>query len=304
MIIILLSTYNGGRFLSEQLTSFEQQTFQDWRLIWRDDGSTDDTVAIMEEFSATTQRCTRVIEPVERLGPTASFFLLLRAASQILSHDDIVMFSDQDDVWLPEKMAKAKKAISSNLKRDCPALYFARQRLVDAERYYIGDLERIRFLPSFPDCLAQNVAAGCTMALNQAAVNLINIAHQPKNTYHDWWSYIIVAACGGRCIYDDTTVILYRQHAHNVVGTQKNFIKRGVEALRRGPSRFVNLFKSHIETLTLNEEILEKDARDFVLCVKNSLKKRWCCSFNILKYNVKRQNSIETLLFYTWILLG
>lgn len=303
MITILLSTYNGARFLPEQLASFEHQTYSDWRVIWRDDGSTDDTIAIMEEFSARTKRCTHLVEPTERLGPTSSFLLLLKSATYNLQPEDIVMFSDQDDVWLPEKLERARNALKSN-SLSIPTLYFSSQRLVDSNLRDLGRSKKINFLPSFPDCLAQNVASGCTMALNFAAAKLISNSRAPSNTYHDWWSYIIVSAHGGQCIYDDTETIFYRQHENNVVGTQKKYAKRAALALARGPSRFIFLLRDHIVYLESNIELLDDKSRHFIFLTKKNVTNKFKFFFTILNTKVKRQNKIETLLFYIWILLG
>lgn len=302
MITILLSTYNGARFLFEQLASFERQTDPDWRLIWRDDGSTDDTVAIMQEFNARTKRCTWIKEPITRLGPTDSFLLLLREACRNIEKNDIIVFSDQDDVWLPEKLERAKAHLGTG-RDDTPALYFARQKLVDKNNIVIGESAKIRFLPSFPDCLVQNVAAGCTIALNYKAATLVNSIRPPKETFHDWWCYIVVSACGGRCIYDDEMVILYRQHSNNAVGAQRNIISRATGAIRRGPGRFMAIFRAHIDALQDNISLLaaeNKECVEVVFVKKNNNIKLF---HEFLNRKIKRQNIFETILLYVWVLL-
>lgn len=302
MIAILLATYNGARFLPEQLASFEHQTEADWHLFWRDDGSTDNTVAIMEEFSARTRNCTRIMDPIDRLGATNSFLLLLQEAAKTLGEMDIVAFSDQDDVWFPEKLKRAKKTLVRT-ELDVPAIYFARQRLIDENNNAIGESKPIHFLPSFPRCLAQNVAAGCTIALNRRAVSLINQTKKPKIEFHDWWCYIIVLACGGLCLYDKNIVINYRQHSNNTIGAQRNYIVRALGAMRRGPYRFMEIFRAHIDALSENMCVLEHNAKNAVSLIKNCSKKHRLI-YILIKYGVARETIPETVVFYMWVIFG
>ena len=118
-IAILLSTYNGARFLQAQLNSFLAQTHEDWALHWRDDGSTDETVEIMRGFAAKVgpERCIESPSSGPHLGASPSFLTLLRENM----HADAVAFSDQDDVWLPEKLAAALEMLDQA--GDAPALY-------------------------------------------------------------------------------------------------------------------------------------------------------------------------------------
>lgn len=302
MIAILLSTYNGARFLPEQLASFEHQTEADWHLFWRDDGSTDNTIAIMEEFSARTRNCTRITEPIDRIGATNSFFVLLQAASKTLGERDIVVFSDQDDVWFPEKLERAKeKLVRTEL--DVPAMYFARQRLIDENNNYIGESKRVHLVPSFPRCLAQNVAAGCTIALNHRAFYLVNKTKKPKGTFHDWWCYIIVSACGGSCLYDENAVINYRQHSSNTIGAPRNYIVRAVGAMRRGPYRFMEIFRAHIDALYDNMFMLECNATNTVSLIKNCSKKHRLL-YILIRRGVTRETIAETVVFYLWVIFG
>lgn len=301
--MILLSTYNGARFLRQQLASFERQTAADWRLVWRDDGSTDDTLAIMEEFSARTKRCTWIKNPPERLGPTDSFLVLLKEVGRNIGIDDIIVFSDQDDIWLSEKLEKAKEKLMES-RNNLPKLYFARQKLIDENNKVIGESAKIRFLPSFTDSLAQNVAAGCTIALNDKAVKLVNESCPPKETYHDWWCYIVVSACGGWCIYDNEPVILYRQHSANAIGAQSSVMSRAIKAIRRGSKRFMTVFTAHVEALSKNQTILTPSSKQNIELIHNNLNRRFLLFIKILNMRIRRQNIMETFIFYVWIVFG
>ena len=184
-VAILLSTFNGEQFLDDQLESLLRQTVTDWVLYWRDDGSSDATADIMRRFMAGpgAGRCHAVLDPPGRLRPTGSFMALLRAAAE--TDVAAVAFADQDDVWLPEKLARAMAALQPHAR---PALYCSRQLLVDESLRRIGVSAPLHQPPGFPAALTQNVATGCTLVLNRAAARLVAGSHPPSATLHDWWS--------------------------------------------------------------------------------------------------------------------
>ena len=223
-VAILLSTFNGEQYVSEQLRSYSAQTQGHWRLYWRDDGSTDGTSAIMAAFvrEAGEGRCVRLPKG-GKLRATASFLSLLRTA--LRGDAAFFAFSDQDDVWLPEKLAHAVAALGG-VPANRPALYFCGRTLVDSMLRPIGPAPMLRRPPGFPAALTQNVIPGCCMIFNRAAAELIDQAQPPDTTWHDWWCYLVVSAGDGLVIAGDTADILYSQHAGNLVG----------EPLRSGPA--------------------------------------------------------------------
>ena len=304
-VAILLSTCNGAAFLAAQLRSFQDQTYGNWTLFWRDDGSTDATVAILEEFAATEPRCVRIDAPAGRLGATASFLALLRAAAPRLGPEDLVGFSDQDDVWLPTKLARGVAALAAAPADRGPALYCARQTVVDARLRPIAASPRLRHPPGFRAALAQNVAVGCTILLNPPAVALVAGLAAPPRTYHDWWCYLAVTAAGGRCLHDDAEVILYRQHPGNTVGTPRSTPRRALAALRRGPTAFMNLLRGHLAALAARPELLSASARDDVALLDAALRGSVRTRLGALyALRLRRQTLAETTALYLWFLLG
>lgn len=304
-VAILLSTYNGERFLPEQLASLTAQTHADWSLHWRDDGSFDRSVAMVRDFAATIgpprARAQPSIERARehpsqgRLGATGSFLFLLRAARS----DDAAFyaFADQDDVWLTDKLARAVAALAP-IPAGTPALYCARQILVDETLTRIGLSPAVAHKPGFPSALIQNIAAGCTIVLNRAAAEIVLSGMPPASAYHDWWCYLVVAAAGGEVVHDPEPAILYRQHASNVVGARATLIARGIAALFRGPRRYMDLIRDNIAALTQQPHLLSaghaRILSDIARARNGSLWQR----LSVLRDpGLRRQTPVETLWF-------
>ena len=299
-VTILLATYNGARFLAEQLDSFLTQTVRDWRLLWRDDGSTDETVAIMEAFTAgpAAGRAMRVEGAPGWLGPTATFMTLLRAAPQ----GQPVAFADQDDVWLPEKLALGLAAIAPQAD---PTLYCSRQLLVDENLRVLSPSAPLRQQPGFPAALTQNIATGCTVMLNPAAVTLIAQSHPPSSTLHDWWSYLVISSVGGTLIMDPTPTVLYRQHGANMVGAPRSAHRRALAALIRGPDSFMNVFRGHVAALRAQPTLTSPNSIPLIETLHLALHGGWAERRQALRLpGFIRQAWVETMLFRWWFLLG
>ena len=301
-VAILLSTYNGEAYLAEQLESFLAQTHGGWMLFWRDDGSTDATMRLMQAFAdgPGAGRCQR-IDQDGHLGITASFLCLLRQAPA----DHVVAFADQDDVWLPGKLARGMQALGDPGIRH-PALYCARQRLVDGSLRTIGLSPPLDRLPPFPASLTQNIATGCTVMLNPAAVRVVAASTPPGGTLHDWWSYLLVGAVGGRLIADPAAVVLYRQHRGNAVGAPNSVLRRGVMALRRGPDTFMALFRTHVAELAAHADTLSPPAREAITLLQTSLSGNRLARLRAMRRlpRLTRRTRLETLLFRLWFLIG
>ena len=301
-VAILLSTWNGAAYLPDQLASFLRLTGPSWRLYWRDDGSEDRSADIVRAFAADGGGG-RVVECLDnrgRIGITASFLSLLRRAPE----DCIVAFADQDDVWLPEKLQRGVTALERAGNRE-PALYCARQSLVNAGLMPIRLSAKVAEPPGFPQALTQNIATGCTVMLNPAAVRLIAGSREPEATLHDWWAYLVVTAAGGRVLFDDEPTVLYRQHGSNAVGVPLSPWRRAIEALRRGPHVFMRTFRQHAEALAAQPELLTPAARDTLEKISAGLCDGVAPRIAALRHpGLRRQRFAETQLFRLWFLLG
>ncbi len=301
-IAILLSTYNGGQYLPGQLDSFLAQTHTAWALHWRDDGSRDDSVALLRAFAAGQGRCTEHSDPPGNLGVVGSYMTLLRAAAPGLGEADAIAFADQDDVWLPEKLARGLAMLPRG---EAPALYCARYVRTDALLRRLGESNRLRRPAGFPQALAQNVATGCTILLNRAAAMLVAASAPPIGTIHDWWCYLVVSAAGGLILRDEATVLLYRQHGGNAVGAAPNWPTRAVGALRRGPAQFITLLRAHVAALLVTPQLLTPRAHEMLAEMDDILRGPRSGRLKLLRWReLRRQGWWETQALRAWLVIG
>jgi len=225
---ILLASYNGAAYLPAQLRSLAAQQGVEWSLFWRDDGSTDETIAILNEFATAHPGRVARLSGGGRLGAGASFMRLLAEAPAA----DFYAFMDQDDVWLPGKLARATAALADI------DLICTRLRLVAPDLTEIALSPLPSRPPSFATLLAHNVAAGCTMVLTARARSWALAAPMPEGGLHDWWCALAVTGCGGRLFFDSQPGLLYRQHSGNLVGGGVGRLDRMRRMLGRGAVGF------------------------------------------------------------------
>lgn len=295
-VAVLLSTYNGARWLPEQLASLRAQSHRDWMLYWRDDGSSDDSRAQVRQFGGPA-----VEGPEGRLRATGSFLALLRLA--LAGPADYFAFADQDDVWLPDKLAHGVAALAASVDR--PALYFCARMLVDAELRPFGRIDAPQPVPPFPAALTQNLAPGCCMMLNRKAAELVDRLPVPEGTWHDWWAYLVVSAYEGTLIAGQDADILYRQHAGNLVGEPAGFWHRFRAAIRRGQGPFMTTFFRHVAVLQSDSARLPARTRAILDQIEAARTGGALKRLRVLfTPGFVRQTWSETALFQLWFLLG
>jgi Glycosyl transferase family 2 len=302
-VAILLSTFNGERYLADQLASFAAQTHADWRLHWRDDGSSDGTLRRMQSFCAAAGSGRCLAHPGgERMRATGSFLALLHLALQ--GSEQFFAFSDQDDLWLPDKLAHGVAALAK-LPRGQPGLYFCGRTLVDDNLTPVGEVLAPRRPAGFPAALTQNLAPGCCMMLNRAAAELIDATPVPEHAWHDWWAYLVVAANAGTVIAGNSADILYRQHDDNLIGEPRGFWHRTLGAARRGRSPFMALFWRQIAALQSAPVALPPTTRELLATLQQAGQGGFLTRLRVLGLpGFARQTWAENLLFRLWFLLG
>ncbi|MCC8166528.1 MAG: glycosyltransferase family 2 protein [Planctomycetes bacterium] len=211
-----MCTYNGASYLDRQMESFYQQSHDNWELWVSDDGSSDGTLDIIEQYRSRGKRITIV------RGPSAGFarnFLTILRNERITA--EYFAWSDQDDVWLPDKLSRAVSALQRR-DRDIPLVYSGRTELIDADDRHIGFSPVFHKKPGFANALCQNIGGGNTMVFNRAARDVIRVGDVPEVKYHDWWAYQLISGVGGVLLYDPEPVLLYRQHGGNQVGENRS----------------------------------------------------------------------------------
>ncbi len=162
----------------------------------------------------------------------------------------------------------------------------------------------VRHPPAFPAALTQNVATGCTVMVNRAAADLIAASRAPGATLHDWWSYLMVSAAGGRVLFDATPVVLYRQHEANALGAPATFPQRALAALRRGPASFMNVFAQNIAALEDQSELIAGTASAQVAAIARAMDGSAMQRCAVLRMRgLRRQTWPETMLFRVWFML-
>lgn len=259
MIAILLSTHNGAKYLREQIDSFFNQTNQDWKLFARDDGSKDKTVEIIREYSTKYPNKINLMEDISaNLGAGKSFMHLLEIVEA-----DYYMFSDQDDVWMNDKIDKTLSRLN-----ELEAVYgsnvglgvFTDLTVVDSELNVLmpslweGDRRDPTFVHDFyKQWTNRHATYGCTQMFNRAAKSLVLPYYQFKDVQgaHDTWvEYNLIKK--GKYEFLDTPTIYYRQHGTNVIGANFGHTNLDdVQDIVKHPSMLYHKLKKDYERIKL-----------------------------------------------------
>ncbi len=232
-VAVLLSTYNGEAYLEAQLDSLAVQEGVTVEIFARDDGSSDRTREILTRHARTPLRLAAP-DVGTSLGPAGSFLQLLATAPESF---DYYAFCDQDDVWLPDKLARATGVLAGATE---PSLYCSRVQCVDETLRPLGP-SPVNRDSRFEHLLFENIAYGNTVVMNAVARSLVCSASAGTGAImHDWWCALVVSSLG-TVIHDDEARILYRQHRGNVIGASTGRIdevSRHLHKLIRDPRSF------------------------------------------------------------------
>lgn len=209
---VLMSTYNGERFLREQIESLLGQSWKDLEILIRDDGSKDRTREILKEYSDKHDNIQIYLE--SNLGVTRSFFELLKK-----SDADYAAFCDQDDIWLENKI---EAAVAKLKQEDGPALYCSNKILTDSSGTPMEKQDSRMREPGFGNAAVECICTGCTAVMNRKLIEILKRKLPEHAVLHDWWTYL-AASYAGKVIYDEHAYIYYRQHEENMVGGKSGF---------------------------------------------------------------------------------
>ena len=298
---ILLSTYNGEQFLAEQIQSIQEQSFQDWKLLIRDDGSTDKTQEIIAAFVSQDSRIQWVNENESiNLGVIKSFHRLVQEEQA-----DVYFFSDQDDVWLPNKLEQSL-AEANKYPSELPLMVYMDLTVVNQDLQVLSD-SMIRSQSGHANTelvqeLTENTVTGGVAMINHALAQLWD--QTEDILMHDWY-LALLAASFGKLVYIDQPGELYRQHENNVLGA-RTWSKRIQKWLR--PRLLFRMYWDLIEhsqkqaSFLLNMP-LSAEKRElvsaFVTIMDQPMLKRW----QLLRhYGMKKNKAFHTLVFTTLII--
>lgn len=228
-VTIVLSTYNGEKFLAEQLDSLFDQTHNNFCVLVRDDGSKDLTKKILNKYSKEHKNFHVIFG--KNIGVISSFLELL----EVIPWDtDYIALCDQDDVWYPNKIERSIERIKK-VSDNSPIMYCGALEIVDEKLNPVRILDNVKKEPAFKNALVQNVATGCTIVINSQAKQLLinKDVDLSMIRMHDWWIYQVISVFGN-VIYDHKPMIKYRQHTTNVVGSLS-----GINLWRRRINRYI-----------------------------------------------------------------
>lgn len=220
---VLMSTYNGEKYLREQIDSILSQEGVKACLLVRDDGSKDNTINILKEY--------RDIEIIEghNVGVYKSFFELINKSGDYGYYS----FADQDDVWDRDKLRIAIDMLDG--RHDIPSVYASNTRLVDADLNFIKN-EEDNPKTTLGSAFVKNFCTGCTMVFNAKLMNKLRYNLPSYVPMHDWWVNLVCLSIGGLSIYDTKPHMDYRQHGENIYGAESGMIAK----LRNRWKKFLN----------------------------------------------------------------
>lgn len=298
---VLLSTFNGADYVVAQIESILNQTHRNTSLFIRDDGSTDATLTIIEQYAKKYPQRIQFIKG-SNIGVINSFTYLLHHSDH---NSDYYCFCDQDDIWLPTKIEHAIAQL--NKVENCPAMLFTATQMTDDKLKPIKIWPKPSKEPSFYNALVQNIAVGTTITMNKEARDLL-CEKKPDTSHiimHDWWAYLCISAFG-TVYFDPKPSILYRQHDSNVVGGNLSLL----DTLRRKWTSFQKhrgnhlLAKQALEFKRLYGDRLEgakREQLDLFLAERRVFRRRIKYSATTKLY---RQSFFEQLLFKFLIIIG
>ena len=298
---ILMSTYNGQQFLAEQIRSIQEQSYTDWTLFIRDDGSSDNTKEILKDFEHQDSRIHLIDnDKSDNLGVIKSFH-------KLVNHDraDYYFFSDQDDVWLPNKLELSLKE-AQNYLADLPLMVYMDLKVVNQDLEIMTESmvksQSHHANTELVQELTENTVTGGVAMINHALAEMWQ--ETDDILMHDWYLALLASAFGN-LVFIDQPGELYRQHSDNVLGARtlskrfKKWIRPHIlfavywDLIKNSQKQARHLLQMPLSQS--NRELIEA----FVTIMDKSMLER----FRILrKYGLRKNKAFHTLVFTTLIL--
>ncbi|HWT77135.1 MAG TPA: glycosyltransferase family 2 protein [Mobilitalea sp.] len=268
-VAIVMTTYNGEKYAGEQIESILASSYQDFELFIYDDGSKDDTMAVLRSYEQQKPSMVHVFQNENNLGVTLNF---LQATARTTM--DYVMFCDQDDVWKPDKIAvtlKRMRHMEAQLGKASPLAVFTDTVIADQNLNVIsGSFFCSNHLnprkTDLPHILMENKLIGCTVMVNCALRKVLQSHRLPEQAkFHDWWIALIAASMGKIGFVNEGT-LLYRQHGGNVVGGNGflPYVRNRIEDFKDQKEALHILYRQADEFVTIYDELLSDDSKQMI----------------------------------------
>lgn len=286
-IQILLSSYNGAEYIADQIDSILAQRGVSVKIMVRDDGSTDKTMEILEQY----KQHGITIQAGNNRGAAESFMELIRTADDC----EYYAFADQDDIWDFDKLESAVKMLKNYT--HIPAVYSSSTRLVDKDLKFMA-IHRQHPRTDLGSAMVKNYAAGCTVVFNKKLMNLLKLFSPERVPYHDWWVNVLALAVGGISLYDEIPHISYRQHGKNVVGAPVSAVKKYGVRFRKFYNTKYRRDKMSRQLLAFYGTFMPEEQKKILLKIAKYRKNKWDVISS--KY-IRTSNPTDNLLF--WILV-
>lgn len=285
-VVVLMSTYNGGRYLREQLDSVLNQTSVQVRLLVRDDGSVDDTVAILQEYQ---NKGLLKWYAGENLKPARSFMDLVYQAPEA----EWYAFCDQDDIWLNDKLAIAIQDLKEKgYSESQPCLYYGKPRVVNQDMEVIDNELWDDVRDDYSKSLIENKCTGCTMVFNQTLMKLVQKKNPHFIVMHDEWIHKLCITVGGVTCWDTDVHMLYRRHDSTVTDVDKTTVLQKIcahfRSFQKKPCPRSKVIKSLYDCYrdAMTEENLEltKMVVDYRRSIRDTLRLAFCSQMSNEKW--------------------
>lgn len=261
-----MATFNGASHLSRQIESIRNQSFTNWTLSIRDDGSSDGTIDIVKRFVNIDSRIKLVVDTNVGGSPEKNFGLLMRHALS-KSDFDLVAFSDQDDFWLADKLLTYIDKYNEHLSKfskDAPCLLFSDLAVVNNDlsvldySFWNMEISDPEIDLSLTSILNRNIMPGCSMIINKALLDLATPLPE-EAIMHDWW-ILLLARTFGQIILIDKITMYYVQHGGNQLGAKKRSFATSLAKILFSPVKIYSKIKIlHRRILHQSEALMRKD---------------------------------------------
>ncbi|HDH1530152.1 MULTISPECIES: glycosyltransferase family 2 protein [Klebsiella pneumoniae complex] len=304
-IAILLCTYNGEKYLKEQVDSIISQTHKNWVIYVSDDGSTDGTIAILEEYQNQLGKDRLCITHGPRRGFAWNFISSLQKNGQ---ECDYFAFCDQDDIWCATKLEDALNAVKAH----CSAhdneyvLYGSRTFLIDSQGQKCGASPCFQRPFGLQNALVQSFSGGNTMLLSHRLKEIIeSFPDDMEIVSHDWFLYLVCSALGGKIIYDEKPKVLYRQHGDNLVGSNLGLSSKLTRLKKIYSGDFKRWNEVNERNLFYLMDNISPENREVISTFyhKNKLAPFWRLR-SFIHAGVYRQSKFETIFFMIMSFMG